>query len=394
MIIDEPNTSSTPSSNSTSNSTVVEDKAPMAPLMLDLVFISDCTGSMGSYIASAQGNIRSIATKIVQSEKCDVRFGLVCYRDHPPQDSTFVTRVFPFTASVDQMKKNVDWMAASGGGDGPEAVADGLHEALHLPYRPNATKFVVLIADAPPHGLGESGDGFPNGCPDGHDPIKIAREMALNGITLYAVGCEPALASYRHARTFLKSIADITGGQAINLGSSALLADLIMGGAQEEIALEMLMDDVQKEIEAEEPELDASKYTEDVSKDIASRVAKKLQTRGVRAKQLECDGYLEASHNYYKEAKSLHDAADRMKKDGVFESAPAPAPGGAYARFDEAAGFSDFAYAMPSRSSAAPAPPPAVSAPSSYMRVKEDVVSVQQVERMVQKTAARKGWGM
>ena len=45
----------------------------------------DCTGSMGSYIASATANIRSIVEEIVVSEKCDVRLALVEYRDHPPQ---------------------------------------------------------------------------------------------------------------------------------------------------------------------------------------------------------------------------------------------------------------------------------------------------------------------
>lgn len=53
-------------------------------------------------------------------------------------------------------------MSASGGGDGPEAVADGLYEVLHMDWRDEAAKVGVLIADAPPHGLGESGDGFPN----------------------------------------------------------------------------------------------------------------------------------------------------------------------------------------------------------------------------------------
>lgn len=47
----------------------------------------DCTGSMGSYIASATENIRSIVQEIVISEKSDIRMALVEYRDHPPQVS-------------------------------------------------------------------------------------------------------------------------------------------------------------------------------------------------------------------------------------------------------------------------------------------------------------------
>ncbi len=50
----------------------------------------------------------------------------------------------------EEMKNHVNACSASGGGDGPEAVTAGLYEALHLDWRPNATKICVLIADAPP----------------------------------------------------------------------------------------------------------------------------------------------------------------------------------------------------------------------------------------------------
>ena len=36
-------------------------------------------------------------------------------------------------------------MSAAGGGDMPEAVADGLNDALNLSYRPQATKICVWI---------------------------------------------------------------------------------------------------------------------------------------------------------------------------------------------------------------------------------------------------------
>ncbi len=91
------------------------------------------------------------------------------------------------------MKGWLENCQAHGGGDGPEAVADGLHDVLKLSWRAESTKICVLISDAPPHGLDPNGDGFPNGCPDGLDPIKIVREMAEKHITLYAVGVEPPI---------------------------------------------------------------------------------------------------------------------------------------------------------------------------------------------------------
>ena len=56
------------------------------------------------------------------------------------------------------------------GGDRPEAVADALHDVLKLSWRDDATKICVFIADAPPHGLMQHNDGFPNG----KAPVKIA----------------------------------------------------------------------------------------------------------------------------------------------------------------------------------------------------------------------------
>lgn len=91
------------------------------------------------------------------------------------------------------MKQWLEQCSAQGGGDGPEAVADGLHAAIKLSWRPEATKICVLISDAPPHGLDPNGDGFPNGCPAGLDPLKIVREMAEKHITLYTVGVEPPI---------------------------------------------------------------------------------------------------------------------------------------------------------------------------------------------------------
>jgi hypothetical protein len=41
--------------------------------------------------------------------------------------------------------------------------ADGLQAALKLNWREKSTKICVLISDAPPHGLGDYSDGFPNG---------------------------------------------------------------------------------------------------------------------------------------------------------------------------------------------------------------------------------------
>ena len=130
--------------------------------------------------------MKSIIHDIITSEKCLLNVALVLYRDHPPQDSSFVIQVYNFTDDAEEAKKNIDRASASGGeffdrslsflhtdvcvhlgGDGPEAVAPALHAAVHtLSWRKTAVKVALLIADAPPHGLETAGDGFPNGNDD------------------------------------------------------------------------------------------------------------------------------------------------------------------------------------------------------------------------------------
>jgi len=244
--------------------------------VLDMVFVMDATGSMGSYIASAQSTIRSIVEAIVSAEKADVRFGLISYRDHPPQDSTYVTQVHDFTSSVSTMRSNLDKLSANGGGDGPEAVVDGLHDALKLDYRQNATKVCILIADAPPHGLGQSGDGFPNGCPCGLDPIKVCRQMAEAGIALHCIGCEPSISPYKE---FFMAMSHITGGMYCPLGSASALSDVVVGGVREEMGLEKLVSEVQAELVSACADMDDEARTK--------HVWQKMKEKKVMTKQLK-----------------------------------------------------------------------------------------------------------
>lgn len=73
------------------------------------------------------------------------------------------------------MKNWLAGLSATGGGDGPEAQAAAMGDALKMPWRSDAEKVVVLITDAPPHGIGDSGDFWPQGSPDSKRPSPINR---------------------------------------------------------------------------------------------------------------------------------------------------------------------------------------------------------------------------
>ena len=241
----------------------VDDDVPGQEL--DLAFIMDCTGSMGSYIETARRHIKEIVDEIVSSSNSDVRVALVEYRDHPPQDSSFVTKTYNFTDSVFLVKLWLNAARASGGGDGPEAVGEGLYQATKLSWRPKATKVAVLISDAPPHGLVPSEDSsFKNGDPNGHDPMHIVRNMAQMGITMYVIGCEPAIVPYKD---FFMALEYLTGGQYVPLSKPELLVDVVTGGAKEELSIQKFEELVKAAIEkanATGKEIDKDKIAQTV----------------------------------------------------------------------------------------------------------------------------------
>mmetsp|Transcript_41190 Transcript_41190/g.86171 ORF Transcript_41190/g.86171 Transcript_41190/m.86171 type:complete len:427 (-) Transcript_41190:76-1356(-) len=369
--------------------------APTTAPQLDLTFMCDCTGSMSSYIRAAQQNISSIVERVAKSEGADVRFALVAYRDHPPQESSYITEVYAFTSEVSVMKGYVNTMSAAGGGDGPEAVTAALHDALHLPWRPGATKVAVLIADAPPHGLEPDGDGFPNGDPLGRDPLTIAREMAALGIACYTVGCEPALGMYHFARDFMCTLAEITGGQAVALGSAALLADVIVNGSAEEISLTHLQSEVEEEIGFVQQAAEAHSELIDVAETVR-RATVNLQSKNVRSKQMRTDGaMLNSNHDIWhaKETSTLMAAKAKLCKNARVEScvcASAPAPSAIRRGGFGKGGFGKGGYGGGGGSASWRAEcvemPQAEASLSTMNVLREDLVSEEQVHRTLMKS--------
>ena len=117
---------------------------------LDVMFLLDATGSMSDEIAQLQENILSISQQIDDMGDVDVRFGLVHYRD---RDDAYITQVLEFTPDVTAFQRELNRVRADGGGDTPESLNAGLHDALHnVEWRGEDTiKLVFLVADAPPH---------------------------------------------------------------------------------------------------------------------------------------------------------------------------------------------------------------------------------------------------
>ena len=145
---------------------------------MDLVICIDSTGSMASWIKQSV----KLLVQVVEQFKAKCckppRFAIVDYKDHD-SSSTYVVRRHGFGSAEDAIAY-LNSLKADGGGDGHEAVFDGLKETLSLDWRPQAdcTKILLHVADAPPHGaaFGSHGDDHKTGCPCG---IKLEEITAL-----------------------------------------------------------------------------------------------------------------------------------------------------------------------------------------------------------------------
>lgn len=120
---------------------------------VDLCFVVDTTGSMGAFIQAAKQHLLQAIATLQGQDNFDLHMGLVEYRDHPPQDTSFVTRSYPLTADFGKMQKTINGLKADGGGDAPEAVYDGVRDAcIGMAWRQYSYRIILLVGDAPPHG--------------------------------------------------------------------------------------------------------------------------------------------------------------------------------------------------------------------------------------------------
>ena len=135
------------------------------------MFIQDTTQSQEPYINASVTRCEDVCIALQGSGQLDevegLRMAVIAFRDHYDKDQ-YVTEDFNgFTYDVNTVLSNLRSLDADGGGDGPEAVTAALDKALKLKWRANAAKIAILITDAPPHGIGEEGDDYYDGDPDG-----------------------------------------------------------------------------------------------------------------------------------------------------------------------------------------------------------------------------------
>ena len=132
--------------------TVTVGSGAADPVKLDVMFLLDATGSMGDELDRLTANMASTVTKVTSAAGAGstVRFGLTAFRD---REDDYVTRTFDLTGDGDRFREALALVKAGGGGDIPESVSAGLHEAVTKPAwgGDDVAKVIVLVGDAAPH---------------------------------------------------------------------------------------------------------------------------------------------------------------------------------------------------------------------------------------------------
>jgi len=123
-----------------------------APPQVEVVFVLDTTGSMGGLLEGAKKKIWSIASEIARGKPSPrIKIGLVAYRD---KGDAYVTKVTDLSEDLDKIYGELLSFKADGGGDAPENVRQGLHDALtKINWSKDKTtlRIMFLVGDAPPH---------------------------------------------------------------------------------------------------------------------------------------------------------------------------------------------------------------------------------------------------
>lgn len=106
--------------------------------MADVVFVLDCSGSMGDDIEKVRNNINEFSDSLL-ARGVDFRLGVVTF-------STTIDKVYDFTSDVELFKS---WLASIQLWGGVENSLGALYRATELSFRPMSKRTFVWITDEP-----------------------------------------------------------------------------------------------------------------------------------------------------------------------------------------------------------------------------------------------------
>lgn len=113
----------------------------------DIVFLIDKTGSMQNDIDSVRINLNLIIDQIESLD--NVKLGIAVYGDKNVDGKNWWAET-NLTNKYDKIRKFINQLTVSNGGDYPESVYDGIANVIQkTSWRKKSTKTILVIGDAP-----------------------------------------------------------------------------------------------------------------------------------------------------------------------------------------------------------------------------------------------------
>lgn len=132
--------------------------APKALGILDMVIAFDTTGSMAAYIDAVRKEVAELVPRLFKDNE-NLRLGIVAFGDYCDMENaqTF-GRAYQCLMPTDNENDIIRFIRETrdtSGGDGDEFYELVIKKIVEeTPWRPEATKAILLISDADPHPLG------------------------------------------------------------------------------------------------------------------------------------------------------------------------------------------------------------------------------------------------
>lgn len=134
--------------------------APKALGILDMVIAFDTTGSMASYIGAVRKEVAELVPRLFKDNE-NLRIGIVAFGDYcDMEDAHTFGNAYQCLMPTDNENDIIRFIRETqdtSGGDGDEFYELVIKKIVEeTPWRPEATKAILLISDAEPHPLGYS----------------------------------------------------------------------------------------------------------------------------------------------------------------------------------------------------------------------------------------------
>lgn len=188
---------------------------------LDMVIAFDTTGSMAEYIEDVRKHVSNMIPRLFKDNE-DLRLGIVAFGDYCDMVNaeTFgdAYQCVPLTDNENDIIKFVKEAKNTSGGDGDEFYELVLKKIIdESPWREDASKSILLIADANPHEIGYTYRDFVVGNQiDWREEARKAADMKIKIDTISIWG-----------RPWYKELSDMTNGISVPFKSSGKTGTMI-----------------------------------------------------------------------------------------------------------------------------------------------------------------------